>query len=29
MPGMGTGSRTKSNAWKLMDALGVTAQVIS
>jgi NAD+ synthase (glutamine-hydrolysing) len=25
MPGMGTGSRTKSNAWKLMEALGVTA----
>jgi len=25
MPGMGTGGRTKSNAWKLMDALGVTA----
>ena len=25
MPGMGTGVRTKSNAWKLMEALGVTA----
>lgn len=25
MPGMGTGSRTKSNAWKLMEALQVTA----
>jgi len=25
MPGFGTSDRTKSNAWKLMDALGVTA----
>ena len=28
MPGMGTGSRTRSNAWKLMEALGVTAHEI-
>ena len=25
MPGMGTGSRTRSNAWKLMEALEVSA----
>ena len=28
MPGMGTGTRTKSNAWKLMEALKVTAREI-
>ena len=28
MPGMGTGDRTKSNAWKLMEALKVTAREI-
>ncbi len=28
MPGMGTGTRTKSNAWKLMEALGVSAREI-
>lgn len=28
MPGFGTSEGTKSNAWKLMDALGITAQEI-
>jgi NAD+ synthase (glutamine-hydrolysing) len=26
MPGFGTGERTRGNAWKLMEALGVTAE---
>ena len=28
MPGFGTSEGTKSNAWKLMNALGITAEEI-